>query len=161
MRFLRRFVIFTWHSTSRNPMDRASLPPHEEPAWRLRPTDQAAVAILVGLALAATVAWWVQQGGLRGRLVETDQAKPQSARFQVDVNTAAWPELAEMPGVGQTLAQRIVNSRQQDGPFRDEHDLLRVSGIGAKTLAALHPYLRPFPNPQSGDNREVGIIGGK
>jgi len=112
--------------------------------WLLRRADQAAVAVLVLLGLAATVAWWVRYGGLRGRMVELEGAEPQVARFEVDINSADWPELVQLPAIGKTLARRIVESRQKDGPFLDHKDLRRVRGIGPKTLETIRPYLRPI-----------------
>ena len=115
------------------------------PSWLLRRTDQAAVAVLVLLAMAWTVGWWISQGGLSGRLIEVERAEPLSAAFQVDPNTADWPELVQLPGIGPTLARRIVQSRQTDGPFLDHEDIQRVRGIGPKTLDGIRPYLRPMP----------------
>jgi competence protein ComEA len=66
--------------------------------------------------------------------------------FSVDVNSADWPELVQLPGVGETLARRIVESREQDGPFTDPSDLRRVRGIGPKTLQRIQPYLAPMPD---------------
>ncbi len=115
------------------------------PSWLLRRGDQAAVAVLVLAGLASMGAWWIAHGGCRGRLVELERAKPQTARFQVDLNQADWPELVQLPGVGETLARRIVESRRRDGPFVDHEDLKRVRGIGPKTLDRIRPYLRPMP----------------
>jgi len=115
------------------------------PHWLLRRADQTAVAALVVLALTATVGWWFSQGGWRGRLIEIDRAEPLVARFEVDINSAEWPELTMLPGVGETLAQRIVASRLSEGPFSDHDDLRRVRGIGPKTLERIRPYLRPMP----------------
>lgn len=84
-------------------------------------------------------------GGCRGRLVEIDRAEPRTADFQVDLNEADWPELTLLPGIGETLARRIVDSRRQEGPFLDHEDLQRVRGIGPKTLDRVRPYLRPMP----------------
>lgn len=123
---------------------RSSNPPLG-PSWLLRRTDQAAVAGLVLMALASTVGWWISQGGLSGRLIEVERADPQTAAFQVDPNTADWPELIQLPGIGQTLAQRIVESRQTNGPFLDHEDITRVRGIGPKTLDGIRPYLLPMP----------------
>ena len=125
----------------RQPPTRSSL----GPAWLLRRADQTAVAGLVLIALASTVGWWVSRGGLGGRLVEVERADPQTAAFQVDPNTADWPELIQLPGIGPTLAQRIVQSRRADGPFLDHEDIKRVRGIGPKTLDQIRPYLRPMP----------------
>ena len=125
--------------------DKASNPP-PPPHWLLHRADQATVALLVAVALGATVGWWVAHGGLSGRLVEVDRAEPQNARFQVDVNRAEWPELANVPGIGSVLAHRIVDCRRMGGPFADHEDLRRrVPGIGPRTLESIRPYLYPMP----------------
>jgi competence protein ComEA len=89
--------------------------------------------------------WWVARGGWRDGLVETDQAAPLSARFEVDINTADLPELMQLPGVGPTLARRIIESRETAGPFDSPDDLRRVSGIGQKRLEQIRPFLRSIP----------------
>lgn len=123
--------------------------PSRHPRWLLRWADQTALAALVVLALAAMIGWWTSQVGWRGRLIEIDRAGPLTARFEVDVNSADWPELVQLPGVGETLARRIVASREADGPFADHADLRRVQGIGPKTLERIRPYLRPMPEAAS------------
>jgi len=120
--------------------------PSRRPAWLLRRADQAAVAVLVLVALASTAGWWVSQGGWQGSLIEIERAEPQTARFEVDINRADWPELVQLPGIGETLARRILESRETDGPFIDHRELLRVKGIGPKTLENLRPYLLPMPD---------------
>jgi competence protein ComEA len=123
--------------------------PPPNPNWLLRRADQAAVGALVLAALGATVGWWVSQGGWQGRLIEVERAEPQVASFQVDINQADWPELIQLPGIGPTLARRIIDSRQTNGPFLNHDDLLRVRGIGPRTLERVRPYLRPIPVPDS------------
>lgn len=115
------------------------------PYWLLRRADQAAVAALVLAGLGSTLAWWVWQGGLQGRLIEVERAAPRTAAFRVDINQAEWPELSQLPGIGPTLAQRIVESRQTEGPFHGHDDLLRIRGIGPRTLQRISPYLLPMP----------------
>jgi competence protein ComEA len=107
--------------------------------------DQAVVAGLVVLALLGMAAYWVVQGGPRGELIEIDRARPLAAKYLVDINRAEWPEFAELPDVGETLARRIVESRRAAGEFRDHNDLRRVRGIGPRTLERLEPYLLPMP----------------
>jgi len=85
------------------------------------------------------------QGGWRGELIEIDRAEPLVARFRVDVNAATWPELSQLPTIGETLARRIVESRQTGGRFGDHEDLLRVNGIGPRTLERMKPFLLPMP----------------
>lgn len=123
--------------------------------WRplLRAADQAAVAGLVLVALVGMGVYWVVAGGPRGTLIEIDRAEPLTARFQVDINQAQWPELAQLPQVGETLARRIVESRAAAGRFVDHDDLLRVNGIGPRTLERMKPFLLPMP----GQEEVVGV----
>jgi len=102
--------------------------------------------MLVAVALVAMVGWWMSQGGWQGRLIEIDRAEPLTFQFTVDINEADWPELLQLPGVGEIMAQRIVESRKTAGPFADHDDLRRVRGIGPKTLERLRPYLQPMPS---------------
>jgi competence protein ComEA len=110
----------------------------------LRRADQAVLAVLVLLALAAMGGWWISQGGPGHRLVEADQSQRRAANFQVDVNTADLPELIELPGIGDTLAQRIIETRQTAGPFVELDDLRKVKGIGPKIMERIRPCLLPL-----------------
>jgi len=114
-------------------------------SWVLRRLDQAAMGAVVFTFLIALAGYWLAHGGASGNLIEIDRASHRSVKFLVDVNQAEWPELAQLPDVGETLARRIVDSRQEAGPFLDHDDLRRVRGIGPKTLERLRPYLRPMP----------------
>lgn len=58
----------------------------------------------------------------------------------VDVNAADEATLQRLPGVGPTLARRIVDARGLDR-FKSPDDLRRVKGIGTKTLEAVRPYV--------------------
>lgn len=55
----------------------------------------------------------------------------------VDVNKATKDELIGVKGIGPSLAQRII----EDRPYRDLHELVKVSGINEVKLASLLPYL--------------------
>jgi len=111
----------------------------------LRPREQRSVGVLAVGALALLAAIWWRHGGHRGQMIDIDRAPPLVANFQVDVNKADWPELIQLPGVGPTLAQRLIDERQQNGGFRDVDDLMRVGGIGPRTLERIRPYLLPIP----------------
>jgi len=53
---------------------------------------------------------------------------------KVNINAASAAELEALPGVGEVIAQRIVDYRTANGPFGSVDDLLDVSGIGEVTL---------------------------
>jgi len=60
---------------------------------------------------------------------------------KVNINTASESELEGLPGIGPTLAQRIVDYRTQHGPFHDVKDLMKVEGIGQKKFDSLKDYV--------------------
>ena len=114
--------------------------------WGIRSTDQWAVAVITTAALAVLVVSWVYQGGLRGRLIDIDHAEPTSLDFKLDVNTADWTEWTLLPGIGESMAKRIVQDRSDRGGFESHDDLRRVSGIGPRTIDRMRPYLLPIPD---------------
>ena len=59
----------------------------------------------------------------------------------VNINTASATELALLPRVGEKGAQRIIEYRQEHGPFKKPADLMQVKGVGAKTFELMQPYL--------------------
>ncbi|WP_066636417.1 ComEA family DNA-binding protein [Desulfolucanica intricata] len=60
-----------------------------------------------------------------------------SGAGKVNINTAGVAELDSLPGIGPALAERIVQYRQANGPFRTIEDLKNVSGIGDKKFEDL------------------------
>jgi competence protein ComEA len=52
---------------------------------------------------------------------------------KVDINRAEVWLLQALPEIGETLARRIVDYRQQNGPFHNTSELMKVAGIGAAT----------------------------
>ena len=63
------------------------------------------------------------------------------ARRVVNVNTADASQLALLPRVGPSVAQKIIDFRKENGPFKSAEDLMLVQGIGEKTYQLLKPYL--------------------
>lgn len=74
------------------------------------------------------------------------RAGPRSRRaappaLALDLNRADAAALAELPGVGPALAQRIVAFREANGPFASPDELLDVAGITERRFADLAPYV--------------------
>ena len=111
----------------------------------LRRGEQAALAATVMVLFVSLAGYLWRLNSEQGRFIDIDRAEPQVVRFEVDVNTASWPELAQLPEIGETLARRIVETRENDGPFLDHSDIMRVRGIGPRTLERIQPYLMPMP----------------
>lgn len=64
-----------------------------------------------------------------------------SVSFPINVNTATSAQLENLPGIGPVIAQRIVDYRNTYGPFSSPGQLINVSGIGEKRLAAIWDYI--------------------
>jgi competence protein ComEA len=64
-----------------------------------------------------------------------------SATPKVNINSASVEQLQLLPRVGPALAQRIVEFREANGPFKSAAELIRVRGIGEKSFESLKPYL--------------------
>ena len=60
---------------------------------------------------------------------------------RVDLNKAGMQELTSLPGIGEVLAQRILDYRAANGNFHSVQELTKVEGIGEKTLAKLLNYI--------------------
>ncbi|MBL8826571.1 MAG: helix-hairpin-helix domain-containing protein, partial [Planctomycetaceae bacterium] len=83
--------------------------------WFFQRRDQPLIAVLVIASLCVVTGyWWL--GAWRHGWIEIDSAERQRVEFRVELNSAEWSELAQLPGVGETLARRIVERRQQIGP---------------------------------------------
>jgi competence protein ComEA len=67
--------------------------------------------------------------GLKLYIPETGRVEPQ----KIDINRAEVWLLEALPEIGETLAQRIVDYRRQNGPFHNTNELLKIAGMGNKT----------------------------
>lgn len=59
----------------------------------------------------------------------------------VDLNTAGLEELDTLPGIGESLARRIIAWREEHGPFGRTEDIMEVSGIGPAKFAELEDWV--------------------
>lgn len=64
--------------------------------------------------------------------VQKQNTATQSASGKVNINLATQEQLEELPEVGQSTAQKIIENRQSQGKFKTPEDLKRVTGIGDK-----------------------------
>ncbi len=55
-----------------------------------------------------------------------------TGKVLVNINTAGQTELERLPGIGPSLAKKILEFRQKNGAFKNPSDLTAVQGIGEK-----------------------------
>ena len=71
--------------------------------------------------------------------VETTHAASQEQVLEelvpLNLNTSAAEELTALPGIGEELARRIVEYREEHGPFETKEEIMQVSGIGEGKFA--------------------------
>jgi competence protein ComEA len=77
---------------------------------------------------------------------------------RVILNVASEDELTKLPGIGPSRARAIVALRQRLAKFRAVEDLLRVKGIGRKTLRRLKPNV-VLDRPPGGDAGTLSSTG--
>ena len=109
-----------------------------------RDYDQIAVVVtLVASVLVMTV--YLGYRSYRHRqFIDIDRLPKRELKYQIDINSADWPEIANLPGIGPKLARAIVAHRAEFGDFSTAEALDDVAGIGPAKLDRLKKFLAPI-----------------
>lgn len=122
--------------------DAARLWGSEQAVLWLRRADQVFLGtVLITLIILLTLFRWRLSGGGQAE-IEIVSQQPREYYYAIDINRASWVEWAQLEGIGEKLARRIVEDRQQFGLFRSVDDVSRVRGVGLKLLEKLRPFLK-------------------
>lgn len=78
--------------------------------------------------------------GVNEAAVETTEAAEENAG-KINLNTANAEMLEELPGIGEVLAQRILDYRAANGSFSTVEELLDIDGIGEKTYEKIKDFV--------------------
>ena len=73
--------------------------------------------------------------------VTSTQSDTSYSDGKVNINTASKEELIGLNGIGEVLADRIIEYREANGGYKDVRELTNVKGIGEKLLEKLLPYV--------------------
>jgi competence protein ComEA len=93
--------------------------------------------LVTALALVFAIA-----GGRPAAAASTAAPKAAASEARpIDLNSADAAALETVPGIGKSLSARIVAFREKNGPFQSVDDLLKVQGVGEKSIQKLRPYL--------------------
>ena len=66
---------------------------------------------------------------------------------KINLNKATLTDLIGLPGIGQELAQRIIDYRSSIGAFNSAEELKKVKGIGSRKFEALRDRINVGENP--------------
>jgi competence protein ComEA len=78
---------------------------------------------------------------------ETGKDKKKSKKEQaltgitININTAGKDELMKLPGVGESMADKIIQFRNEHNGFKKSEDIMKVKGIGKKKFEKIKPYI--------------------
>jgi competence protein ComEA len=78
-------------------------------------------------------------------LAQNANGEGESPEAKVNINMASAKELDALPGIGEVLAGRIIQFRDEHGPFRSVDDLIHVDGISARTIDGLRDLVTTGP----------------
>jgi competence protein ComEA len=113
----------------------------ESDAFTLSRSNQAVAITLASVVIVLMALQWARLSGWGVRPVEIAELPPISNDFRLDVNTATAIEWSQLDGIGEVLADRIVQDRTDHGRFASIEDLSRVDGIGPQTLGRIRQWL--------------------
>ncbi|ABU57783.1 ComEA family DNA-binding protein [Roseiflexus castenholzii] len=88
---------------------------------------------------------WIGDGATMAATAPTESPASGESSGLIDLNRATAAELDALPGIGNVLANRIVEWREREGPFQSVDDLGKVEGIGPALLAKLKPLVTVAP----------------
>lgn len=71
----------------------------------------------------------------------SDESSSNNSLKSININTASKSDLMTLPTIGPVTAERIIRYREDFGTFQVIDDLLKVKGIGVKTLEKIKPLI--------------------
>lgn len=103
------------------------------------------LAVVLGFALMFTSAFLLYSAPAQIQVEKVHETELMHERLRraemIDLNSASVKKLEKLPGIGETLAQRIVELRTRKGGFASAEELLEVEGIGMGKLEKIRDLI--------------------
>lgn len=102
-----------------------------------------AAVIFILLAAAGTLVERLEKDAFMMETVATEDAvsyqsgSEEEIDGKININSAGSVELEKLDGIGAALAQRIIDYREENGPYISVEEIMKVSGISEKKFEAI------------------------
>jgi competence ComEA-like helix-hairpin-helix protein len=80
--------------------------------------------------------------GCSSRVAYEQHASADSIQNAININTATADELDRLPHVGRKTAEKVIQFREQNGPFRRVEHIMQIRGISEKRFAEIRQYIK-------------------
>ena len=78
----------------------------------------------------------------KNTITEVRHTEAKAVQYFIDINIADAEEFSTLPGIGPSLANRIIEYRNKNGDFKSINELAKVSGIGKSTIEKIKDYIK-------------------
>ena len=110
--------------------------------WILVAITGAFFCLLLGVFLGrSTNKSYIKLQDIQSMQTQPTATKEPESFGKININTATTDQLQLLPGIGESLSQRIIDYREEHGGFTDIKELMNVSGIGDKKFADIKDFI--------------------
>ncbi len=103
-------------------------------------THEKYLILFLGLCLFSVFS--LKVFNLKNIALEVQNNHEEDILLPLDINSATYTQLLQVPGIGPVTAQRIIEYRQFHGKFQSLHQLKEIKGIGERKFQKLRKYFK-------------------